>query len=312
MFILDSELFQETEFNNEAELEAIVEKYAKLLFGNDTIYLSKKMLVRTGEGRGTIPDAFVIDYENEQWYIVEAELIAHGVWRHIVPQITSQIVACLNEDTRNLLTDRVLEHIASDARLRLEPHIQQRVVKILRKEPVVAIPIDSSSDDLEAWAQTQKLPVSIWVISKLESLTDPGRIAYQIPSDSEASIVAQPTQTSISVVRRASAKNVAALIEGGLIRDGEELSLSYQGKHFSGRASPQGIMLDDGKIYSPSLAAIKCYARVGATRLTENGWRVWKNNVGRTLNELFDQLRARKEVMGAEGTTHIKTTGEPM
>ena len=97
-----------------------------------------------------IPDAFVIDYENEQWYIVKAELIAHGVWRHIVPQITSQIVACLNQDTRNLLTDRVLEHIASDAQLKLQTHIEQRVVTILRKEPVVAIPIDNSSDDLEA------------------------------------------------------------------------------------------------------------------------------------------------------------------
>lgn len=296
MLILGSELFQETEFSDEAELEAVVEKYAKLLFGNDTIYLSKKMLVRTGEGRGTIPDAFVIDYENDEWYIVETELIAHGVWRHIVPQITGQIVACLNQETRDLLTDRVLEHIESDARLKLEPHIQQRVVTILRQEPVVAIPIDGSSEDLEAWAKTQKLPVSIWEISKLESLTEPGRIAYKIPSDNEASIVAQPTKTSISVVRRASTKNVALLIDGGIIRDGEELFLSYQGKNFTGRASPQGVTLEDGKTYSPSIAAVKCYAQVGSTRPTENGWRVWRNKDRLTLNELFDQLQTPKEL----------------
>ena len=134
MFIIGSELFQETEFGDEAELEAIVEKHARLLFGNDTIYLSKKTLVKTSEGRGTIPDAFVIDYENKQWYLVEVELISHGVWRHIVPQITSQIVACLNQDTRNLLTDRVLEFIASDAQLKLQPQIEKRVVTILRSE----------------------------------------------------------------------------------------------------------------------------------------------------------------------------------
>src|SRR5262245_27104097 len=118
-----------------------------------------------------IPDAFVIDYENEQWYIVKAELIAHGVWRHIVPQITS-------------------------------------------------------------------------------------------------------------------------------------------GKRFFGRASPQGIMLDDGKIYSPSIAAIKCYARVGSTRPTENGWRVWKNKDQLTLNELFDQLQSRKEVTAADRTTQGGDVGE--
>src|SRR5262249_42188204 len=132
MLILGSELFRETGFLDESELETVVEKYAKLLFGNDTIYLSKKMLVKTTDGRGTIPDAFVIDYENEEWYLVEVELIAHGVWRHIVPQITGQIVACLNQDMRNLITDRVLEHVASDPQLRLEPGIQQQVVSILR------------------------------------------------------------------------------------------------------------------------------------------------------------------------------------
>ena len=299
MIILGSELFQETEFDDEAELEAVVEKHAKLLFGSDTIYLSRKMLVRTVEGRGTIPDAFVIDYENDEWYIVEAELIAHGVWRHIVPQITSQIVACLNQDTRNLLTDRVLEHIAKDARLKLDPHLPQRVVTILRKEPTVAIPIDISCDDLEALARTQKMAVSIWVIAKHESHNQRGRVAYQIPSDNEASIVAQPTETSISVVRRSSSKSIAALIEGGLLESGERLALDYQGKHFTGEANPQGIKLADGKVYSPSRAAVRCYAQAGSTRPTENGWRAWKNKSQISLNHLFDQLQTRRGLVGA-------------
>lgn len=295
MFILSTELFRETGFSNEAELEAVVEKHAKLLFGNDTIYLPKKILVKTGEGRGTIPDAFVIDYENDTWYMVEVELIAHGVWRHIVPQITSQIVACLNQDTRDLLTDRVLEHISSDKALSLEQGIQKRVVSILRKEPIVAIPIDGSSDDLETWAQTQKLPVSIWVIQKLQSLADPTRFAYQIPSDNEASIFTQPMDTSVAVVRRAYTKYIAALIDGGLIKDGEQLFLSYRGKPFTGQARAEGITLIDGKTYSPSEAAVRCYSQLGSTRTTENGWRVWRNGDGLTLNDLFDTLQTRKE-----------------
>lgn len=295
MLILGSELFRETSFVTEAELEGVVEKHSKLLFGNDTIYLPKKMLVKTSEGRGTIPDAFVIDYENDEWHIVEVELIAHGVWRHIVPQITNQIVACLNQDTRNLITDRVLEHVASDEDLNSAAGIQQKIVAILRKEPKVSIPIDGTSEDLETWAQTQKLPVAIWVIKKLELLEEPGRTAFQIPSDNEASIIAQPTDKSVAVVRRAYTKYVSALIEGGLVTDGEELHLSYRGDKFTGLASPEGITLNDGKTYSPSEAAIRCYARVGSQRLTENGWRVWKNRNGATLNELFDQLQTRRE-----------------
>jgi hypothetical protein len=36
MIILGQEIFQETEFEDEAELEAVVERHAKLLFGSDT------------------------------------------------------------------------------------------------------------------------------------------------------------------------------------------------------------------------------------------------------------------------------------
>lgn len=294
MFILGSELFSEKTFSDEAELESVVEKHSKLLFGNDSIYLSKKMLVKTGEGRGTIPDAFVIDYENDEWYMVEVELIAHGVWRHIVPQITNQIVACLNQNTRNLLTDRVLEHIATDNSLANHPGIQQRVVSLLRRDPIIAIPIDGTSPDLETWTQTQKLQVSIWVIQKYQSLNDPQRIAYQIPGDNEPSIVTKPLGKSVAAVQRTYTKYIATLIEAGLLEDGEELLLNYWGKKFNGRARPEGIELPDGNTYSPSDAAIRCYALAGSSRPTENGWRVWKNRSGLTLNDLFDKSQSSK------------------
>lgn len=296
MLILGTELFAAKPFSNESELESIVEKHHKLLFGNDAIFLSKKMLVKTGEGRGTIPDAFVVDCQNDEWYMVEVELIAHGVWRHIVPQITNQIVACLNQSTRDLLTDRVLEYISADSRLATQQGIQQKVVAILRKEPIIAIPIDGTSPDLETWSQTQKLQVSIWVIQKLESLTEPGRIAYQIPSDNEPSIVTKTLDQSVATVQRAYTKYVATLIESGLLADGEELILNYRGKQFCGKARANGVELSDGNTYSPSDAAIRCYSQAGSARPTENGWRVWKNKRGMTLNELFDRSEILERV----------------
>lgn len=294
MLILGTELYRETDFSDEAELEAVVERHSKLLFGTSTIFLSKKMLVRTGDERGTIPDAFVIDYENGDWYLVEVEVIGHGVWRHIVPQITNQIVACLNQETRNLLTDRVLEHIAQDQFLLSEHNIQQRVVSILRRDPIVAIPIDGTSRDLETWAQTQKLQISIWVVQKFESLSEPTRIAYQVPSNNEPSIVAQPTTAPIAMVRRAYTKNLGELIDAGAVADGETMVLTYRGRQFSGTARRDGIEVN-GASHSPSEAAILCYTQAGSSRVTENGWRVWKNRAGQTLNELFDKVQADRE-----------------
>jgi hypothetical protein len=51
----------------------------------------------------------------------------------------------------------------------------------------------------------------------------------------------------------------------------------------------------NGQVYSPTEAALRCYAQAGSQRPTENGWRVWKNREGQTLNALFEQQQAQKE-----------------
>ncbi len=66
-----------------------------LLFGNYSIYLSQKK-IKTSEGFASIPDAVVLNFKERVWYIVEVELANHGVWSHIVPQVTKQIVAIEN------------------------------------------------------------------------------------------------------------------------------------------------------------------------------------------------------------------------
>ena len=88
------------------------------------------------------------------------------------------------------------------------------------------------------------------------------------------------------VARHGQPKRLASLIDASALMEGEQLLLTYKGKMFLGEATRSGIKLEEG-IFSPSEAAIRCYARTGSARPSENGWRVWKTAKGLTLNDLL-------------------------
>src|SRR6516164_6940616 len=110
MIIQGNQKFINVPFESEEDLEKVVQDNAELLFGSDSIYLPKAM-IRTADGAGTVPDGFVVDLVERQWFIVEAELAAHGVWDHIAPQITKQISAARQPASRLLLTELVVNRI---------------------------------------------------------------------------------------------------------------------------------------------------------------------------------------------------------
>jgi hypothetical protein len=88
---------------------------------------------------------------------------------------------------------------------------------------------------------------------------------------------------------RTTSKNFASLISTGVLKDGAQLSLTYKGQKFTGMARLAGIELPDGT-FSPSDAALRCYALAGSARPTENGWRVWRTESGASLNDLFEDM----------------------
>lgn len=86
----------------EAEFEKLVFTQYKYLFGENTILFTKQK-IKTVTNIGTIPDAFIIDFENEKWYIIEIEISNHDVYSHIVPQLTKFHSALNNQQTRKQL-----------------------------------------------------------------------------------------------------------------------------------------------------------------------------------------------------------------
>src|SRR5262245_41159221 len=79
-------------FSDEAEIEKVVQDQAEFLFGSGAIFLPKTKIA-TGGGKSTVPDGFVIDLERKCWYLVEAERAIHGTWDHIAPQVSRQLAA---------------------------------------------------------------------------------------------------------------------------------------------------------------------------------------------------------------------------
>jgi hypothetical protein len=289
-------------FNNEAEIEDVVKRYAQHLFGENVIYLPKAKISTLG-GSGTIPDGFVIDIAGGEWFIVEAELASHGTWQHIAPQVSKQIAAVQAPATRELILSLSLDMVKSDSATAdvfadlgiAEIEIHGRLQAILTKPPTIAIPIDSIPDDLESWATTLKLKVKIWVVEKYSSL-DQSILLYSLPEETT------PTISTSTEEGKTTARTTARwsqpyqdVLQAGMIEEGQTLLLEYgprgQPKRtFTGVVRQEGVEVD-GKVMSLSTAAVYCIQQAGSDRETANGWIMWKTKDGTYLNDFYTQVQ---------------------
>ncbi|MDP2672544.1 MAG: hypothetical protein Q8O84_01910, partial [Nanoarchaeota archaeon] len=97
---------------NEKELEKRIVERSSEIFGKNTHYFNIKKKIKSKSGFGTIPDGYVIDFDKKKLYIVEVELIKHDLQKHILPQITSFILALRNEETCEKLVEIFYEELS--------------------------------------------------------------------------------------------------------------------------------------------------------------------------------------------------------
>ena len=304
MLLLDKRRFIQTPFDDEGELEGVLLENYEYIFGPDSILLPKK-LIRSADGAGTIPDAFAIDLQQRKWYLVEAELLSHGVWAHIAPQVAKQIVASIQPSTKATLEQVLVDIYLSDdsVRVKFEEHkIQQIDVRsvvgaILSGPPIVAIPIDTISRDLRLWAEQQKAEVRLWEIRKLVDFDDPSQIAYEIPDEFTPTVDTAPENGDESKYMVYEV-TLADLIGADLIQAGETLVMRYKprgGEHrtYNATLCADGSIDFMGQTYtSPSYAAIRGINDAGSDRKTVNGWTSWQVHDGRTLAEIRSEFLA--------------------
>ena len=174
--------YSKVQFKTEEEVEKVVVDNFKLLFGDYSILLPKSM-IRISGGKGTVPDGIIVDFKGNRWLILEVERGDHETWGHIAPQISKQLVAVMNRETKNKIAELCIAEIGkqkefsklleSDLKIQ-QIHVHGFVQKILEKDP-----IDYSPNDLEEWVSMQKVDVQIQRIEKY--MNGKGEVLYDFP-----------------------------------------------------------------------------------------------------------------------------------
>lgn len=296
----DYHFYTRVAFSNEAEIEKIVLDNFKKIFGDYALLLPKTKISTLG-GAGTIPDGIVVDFEDEEWSIIEVELAGHGTWQHIAPQISKQLTATITDSAQAKIVDLCLAMIGSDGALQdsLEElgihtiNIHGKLNSILAKKPIVALPIDDVPADLDQWAQTLTYTVKLWKIEKY--IDAEGNVLYTMPDDAIPNLVSGARPAGMPLPGASSGSLLSSVLAAGLLAVGEKLHFKYGPKGqpkalFEGIIRKDGIEVD-GQAYSPSIAAIRCINKVNPSRTTANGWTTWKTPNGRLIVELLKQIQ---------------------
>jgi len=292
IFDKNGKIYSKMEFANEEEIENVVINNFKLLFGDYSILLDKN-LINTNSGKGSIPDGIIINFQENEWYILEVERGIHGTWEHIAPQISKQITAMENIDTKVKIAENCIEKINKNPSFKdllneidiEEINIHGTINKILKSPPIVALPIDFIPNDLKDWTKTLKVEVIVWLVEKYVDIN--GNILFSIPEKEVE------TETD-SGDEKTTGDILSQVINKGLLTVGQELYFEYgpKGKiktKFIGIVRKNGIEVD-GEISSVSVSSLRCIQKISPSRTTSNGWVVWKTKDGKLINELYKKL----------------------
>ncbi len=187
----------ESPFDNEAELE-------KWAFDNVQQFLGEcislgKLKITTSSGKGGIPDGFSFNFSSREWFVLEAELLEHGVWPHIAEQVTRFVVALRNQDTLRKIRDRLFNQILEDGLAEaVSKQLGTTTARLLQEielfvegvQPHVVIFIDDTNQDLNDFAHALEIPT---VIYRVKKFLVHGQAEYYSPDKASPFITTDPT-----------------------------------------------------------------------------------------------------------------------
>lgn len=308
MIILEDRKLIEAKFADEQEVEDLIIANSEHFFGPSSIFLSKKK-IKTKDGFGTVSDGFAVDLSTRIWYIVEAELSHHNVWTHIAPQVTKQLLAAGRPETRQLLTEILVEMVTEDTSTKekfddesiKEIDIRKVLGEIFEKAPIIGMPIDAVTNDLRDWAATLKNDVKLWIVQKYVQFGNPKIVAYDIPEEYRPVFDTTDRESQPKSGIKTYDVSVTDLMAEGFLLAGTELTMSYKphrGKQqiFTAKLESDGsLTVLNQNFPSPSYAAIFCIQKAGSERTTVNGWTSWKTREGKFLSQLRSEYLEKKE-----------------
>lgn len=320
MLLVDGVKYELWNPPSEEELERIVIEHAQEIFSTGSAYFSKKSLIKTSAGIGSIPDGIVLVFGSvPQWHIVEVELSSHDVYQHVVPQVDKFIYAVENASSKNKIVDSLYKEIYENEELRF--HIRQRIGQredihkflsdLISTTPFISIIIEKETPSLrEALKKYQRKNIVEFQTFIREGVGLPVHIHLFEPlvQHSQFTEVAESTsfgQSPYAASSRISSQSLKAkpvtfneLLQAGLIHDGEYLHF-YHTRVFPEEKAKiivgtnQVQYSSDGNMYSKSLLAKKLLIKHGFKNddLGVAGPRYWKTEKGQVLRDLEERIR---------------------
>ncbi|MFT3743780.1 MAG: hypothetical protein QM785_05740 [Pyrinomonadaceae bacterium] len=231
-------------FDSEKELESWV--YENIGTFSPDCVLIPGFRITTPSGKHGVPDGFVFNFRLRSWWIVECELLRHGVWPHIAEQLTRFVVAGQNPSTLRQLRDRLFDVILSrgleeDASMFLDTDatrlFQKLELFIEGVQPSIAVFIDDTNQDLTDFCNALDVPTEIYRVKKF--LVN-GRSEYYSPDKSEPAIAtlpseaARPSSTAYDAIERLGGGEVVnSRLNVYKLADGRVVKLQYSKFHES-------------------------------------------------------------------------------
>ena len=183
-------------FSNEKELEDWVFDNCNTFFG-DCIFLPG-FRITTPAGKHGIPDGFAFNIAQRSWWLIECELLSHGVWPHIAEQITRFVVAVHNPNTLRKIRDRLFEKILeSNLQVSIAEAMNTNTDRLLQHlelflegvDPSLAVLIDDTNQDLIDFCNALDTPTEVYRVRKF--LVN-GQAEYYSPDKNQPAVVTDP------------------------------------------------------------------------------------------------------------------------
>jgi len=138
------------------DFHSMVKEHYKKIFGEDSLYFDVRKKLKSKSKIGSIPDAYIINFKRDEWYVVEEELSYHPVYNHIVNQLTRFLNGIKNMKSRSQLLEALYREIDKDEVLRniakkqINSHdIHHALTKLISKQPSIIVIIEEKTMETE-------------------------------------------------------------------------------------------------------------------------------------------------------------------
>ena len=141
--------------DKEEKLEEIVKEHAREIFGEDSEYFEIKTKIESLTGVGSIPDGYLIKFDEPSWSIVEVELSEHDLDDHIGKQVLRFVRGIKNLESRRKIVNKIYEETINDSARNNRfketigcMEIHQFLSELFSKDPSLLIVIEKKTDEL--------------------------------------------------------------------------------------------------------------------------------------------------------------------